>query len=57
MSIIAIIIILIVIGVLLWLANTYIPMDVKIKTILNILVLLAVIIWLLTRFGLIKGVY
>jgi hypothetical protein len=43
---------LIVVGVLLWLVNTYIPMDGKIKQILNIVAVIAVIIWLLNVFGL-----
>ena len=43
---------LIVVGVLLWLVNTYIPMDAKIKSILNIVVVIAVVIWLLQAFGL-----
>ena len=42
---------LIVVGVLLWLVNTYIPMDGKIKQILNIVVVIAVILWLLYGFG------
>ena len=42
---------LIVIGVLLWLANTYIPMDGKIKNILNIVVVILVVLWLLSVFG------
>ena len=42
---------LIVIGVLLWLVNTYIPMDGKIKKILNIVVVICVVIWLLVAFG------
>jgi hypothetical protein len=45
------IITLIVIGVLLWLVNAYIPMDAKIKNILNIVVLIAVVLWLLNVFG------
>jgi hypothetical protein len=36
MSLISLVIVLIVVGVLLWVANTYIPMDQKIKTIMNI---------------------
>ena len=44
---------LIVVGVLLWLVNTYIPMDGKIKSILNAVVVIAVVIWLLQVFGLI----
>jgi hypothetical protein len=43
---------LIVVGVLLWLVNTYIPMDAKINRILNIVVVIAVVIWLLQAFGL-----
>jgi hypothetical protein len=46
---------LVVIGVLLWLVNTYIPMDGKIKQILNIVVLIVVVLWLLHVFGLIGG--
>lgn len=51
MSLLAVLIILIVSGVLLWLVNTYIPMDSKFKTILNIVVVAVVIIWLLKVFG------
>ena len=46
---------LIIIGVLLWLVNTYIPMDAKIKQILNIVVLIAVVLWLLQVFGIWGG--
>jgi hypothetical protein len=42
---------LIIIGVLLWLVNTYIPMDGKIKKILNVVVVICVIVWLLYAFG------
>jgi hypothetical protein len=51
MSLINLIIILILVGVLLWLVNTYIPMDRKIKNILNIVVVIGVVIWLLQVFG------
>jgi undecaprenyl pyrophosphate phosphatase UppP len=54
-SLITIVIVLIIVGVLLWLANTYIPMDRKIKTILNIVVVIAVVLWLLQAFGLFSG--
>ena len=53
MSLINLILILIVVGVVLWLINTYIPMDSKIKSILNAVVVIAVVIWLLNVFGLI----
>jgi hypothetical protein len=43
----AIVLILIIVGVVLWLVNTYVPMDVKIKTILNVFVVIVVIVWLL----------
>lgn len=52
MPLITIVLVLIVVGVLLWLINTYIPMDRKIKNILNIVVVIAVILWLLQAFGL-----
>jgi len=51
MSIITVIIVLIVVGVVLWLINAYIPMDHKIKTILNIVIVIVVILWLLHAFG------
>jgi hypothetical protein len=51
MSLITIVITLIVVGVLLWLVNTYIPMDGKIKKILNIAVVVLVVLWLLNVFG------
>jgi hypothetical protein len=50
-SLISLVIILIVVGVLLWAANTYIPMDSKIKTIMNVVVVIAVVLWLLQVFG------
>jgi len=51
MSLVTIVITLIVAGVLLWLVNTYIPMDGKIKKILNIVVVVVVVLWLLNVFG------
>ena len=51
-----IIIVLIIVGVLLWLVNNYIPMDGKIKSILNAVVVIFVILWLLQAFGLLSGV-
>jgi hypothetical protein len=52
MPLLTILIVLIVVGVLLWLINNYIPMDRKIKNILNVVVVIVVIIWLLQVFGL-----
>jgi undecaprenyl pyrophosphate phosphatase UppP len=51
MPLLNVVIALIVVGVLLWLINRYIPMDGKIKQILNVVVVIAVIIWLLQVFG------
>lgn len=51
MSILSILIVIIVVGVLLWLVNSYIPMDTKIKTILNVVIVIILIIWLLRVFG------
>jgi hypothetical protein len=51
MSIISVLIVLIVVGVVLWLINTYLPMDRKIKTILNVVVVIVVVLWLLSAFG------
>jgi len=50
MSLINLVLILIVIGVLLWLVNNYIPMDGKIKQILNVVVVIAVVVWLVQIF-------
>ncbi|MBL0154773.1 MAG: hypothetical protein IPP93_15325 [Chitinophagaceae bacterium] len=55
MPLMTIIIVLIVAGVALWLINTYIPMDGKIKNILNGVVVIAVVIWLLQAFGVINS--
>jgi hypothetical protein len=52
MSLLTIALVLIFAGVLLWLVNNYIPMDGKIRRILNIVVVIVVIIWLLKVFGL-----
>ena len=51
MSLISVVLTLLVVGVLLWLINTYIPMAAPIKTILNIVVVIVVVIWLLHGFG------
>jgi hypothetical protein len=54
MSLISLVITLLVIGVLLWLINTYIPMDGKIKSILNAVVVICVVVWLLFAFGILN---
>ena len=56
MSLISLVVVLIVVGVLLWLVNSYIPMDGTMKKILNAVVIIAVVLWLLSAFGLLSGV-
>jgi hypothetical protein len=53
MPIMNLLITLVVVGVLLWLVNNYLPMDGKIKSILNVVVVIAVIIWLLRAFAIV----
>lgn len=55
MSLLTVLVVLIVAGLLLWLVNNFIPMDRKIKTILNVVVVIVVIIWLLRSFGIIDS--
>ena len=55
MSLVSVVISLIIVGVVLWLINTYIPMDGKIKSILNIVVVIGVVLWLLQGFGVLSG--
>jgi len=53
MPLLNVLIVLIVVGVILWLINSYIPMDRKIKSILNVVAVIAVLIWLLKVFGIV----
>jgi cation transporter-like permease len=52
MPLLQILVVLIVVGVLLWLVNSFIPMQGTIKSILNAVVVIAVVLWLLNIFGL-----
>jgi len=52
MTFIGLIVVLIVVGVCLWLVNSMIPMDPKIKTILNVVVVICVVLFVLQAFGL-----
>ena len=54
MPLLTVVLTLIVVGVLLWLVNTYIPMAGSIKSILNAVVVIAVILWLLYGFGILS---
>jgi len=51
MPLIQLVITLVVVGVILWLINSYIPMQSTIKKILNAVVVIAVVLWLLSVFG------
>jgi len=51
MPLVQVVIVLIVVGVLLWLVNRFIPMASSIKSILNAVVIIAVVVWLLNVFG------
>ncbi len=55
MPLLNVFILLIVVGVILWLINSYIPMDRKIKNILNAVAVIGVVIWLLQVFGLLDS--
>lgn len=55
MPLIQLIVVLVVVGVLLWAVNEYIPMEARIKQIMNIVVVIAVVLWLLQVFGILGG--
>ncbi len=55
MPLLQVVIILIVVGVLLWLINSFLPMQAMIKKILNAVVIIAVVLWLLNVFGLLDS--
>jgi hypothetical protein len=52
MPLVNVVLTLIVVGVLLWLINRFIPMQGTIKSILNAVVVICVVLWLLSAFGL-----
>lgn len=51
MPLISLIVTLLIVGVILWLINNYLPIDGAIKKILNAVVVIVVILWLLSVFG------
>jgi hypothetical protein len=55
MPLVNIVLVLIVVGVLLWLINRFIPMQGTIKSILNAVVVICVVLWLLNAFGLLSS--
>jgi hypothetical protein len=54
MPLLTLLLVIIIVGVLLWAVNKYIPMDHKIKSIFNIVVVVVTIIWLFKVFGLLS---
>ena len=56
MPLIHLIIVLAIVGVILWLINSYIPMQSTLKRILNVVVIVAVVVWLLSVFGVIGNI-
>ena len=56
MPLIQVVLTLVVVGVLLWLVNSYIPMAGSIKMILNAVVIIVVVLWLLSVFGLMSEI-
>lgn len=55
MPLLQVVMVLIVVGILLWLVNRFIPMQGTIKSILNAVVVIAVVLWLLNVFGLLSS--
>ena len=51
MALLTVVLVIIAVGILLWLANKYIPMDGNIKKILNAVVIIVLVLWLLKVFG------
>ena len=56
MTLVSIVLMLVVVGLVMWLINTSIPMAAGIKSVLNIVVLIVVTIWLLQGFGIIGNI-
>ena len=55
MPLLTVLVVIIAVGILLWLINTYIPMDRKIKSILNVVVVIVLVIWLMQAFGILSS--
>ncbi|HYO95853.1 MAG TPA: Thivi_2564 family membrane protein [Polyangiaceae bacterium] len=54
MSLLSILLAIVVVGVLLWAVNNFIPMDSKVRSVLNAVVLILLIVWLLQAFGILN---
>ena len=55
MSLLSVVFVIIVVGVLLWMMNRFIPMDSKIRSILNAVVVIVLVFWLLDAFGILHS--
>lgn len=51
MDLIQLIVVLVIVGVVLWLINTYVPLAPPVKTVINVIVVLILCLWLLRLFG------
>jgi hypothetical protein len=56
MSLVGIVLALVVVGVLLWLVETYIPMNPTIKKAIEVVVIIVVVLWLLQVFGVLGSI-
>ena len=56
MTLVHIAVILVIVGLIMWLINTYIPMAGAIKSLLNIVVFVVVLVWILQVFGLVGAI-
>lgn len=56
MTLVSIVVVLVVVGLVMWLINTYIPMAAAIQSVLNVVVFIVVAIWLLQGFGIIGNI-
>ena len=56
MSLLGLLLVIVVVGVLLWVINKFIPMDPKIRSILNAVVVIVLIVWLLQAFGILGSI-
>ena len=56
MTLVDIVLVLVVVGLILWLVNTYVPMAGGIKSLLNVVVFVVVMIWVLQVFGLVGAI-
>jgi len=55
MSLISLVIVLVVVGFVLWAIQTFIPMDAKVKTLLQVVVVVVLLLWVLQALGLLTA--